>query len=104
MSFADCLGSVGFGFCIYSTLITVINLKLLLESRFWNWPLVTSVVASVFVYIIFNIIMAYLWVNTVVINAVERMMSGKQSTFLESGVRFNTSHIQTFPIDMQLLR
>ena len=68
MSFADCLGGVGFGFCVYSTLLTVINLKLLLESRFWNWPLVASVVASVAAYIIFNLIMAYLWVDTSVHN------------------------------------
>ena len=67
-------------------------------------PLVASVVASVVGYIIFNIILAYLWVNTAVTNAVERMMYAKKSTFLDAGVRFNTSHIQTFPLDMQLLR
>ena len=67
-------------------------------------PLVASVVASIGVYIIFNIIMAYLRVSTVVTNAVERMSYGTESKYLQAGVRFNTSNIQTFPLDMQLLR
>ena len=104
MSLADCLGKFAFGFCNYTTLITVINLKLLLESRFWNLPLVSSVVLSILVYIIFNIITAYLWVNTSLHNAVERMTYVKQATFLKDGVKFNTSQIHTFPINMELLR
>ena len=122
MSFADCLGGVGFGFCIYSTLLIVINLKLLLESRFWSWPLVASVVASVAAFSILNLIMAYLWVDTSVHNgrflkftvrklplstfytAVERMGYYKESSFREAGVWFDTKVIQSFPINMQLLR
>ena len=104
MGSADCLGKFSFGFVIYSSMITIINLKLLLESRFWNLPLVASVVLSIGAYIVLNIGTAYLWVSTEFLNVMERMTYFKESSFLNDGVKFNTSMIPTFPIDMQLLR
>ena len=85
-------------------MITIINLKLLLESRFWNLPLVASVVLSIGAYIVLNIGTAYLWLSTDFHNVMERMTYFKESSFLNDGVKFNTSMIPTFPIDMQLLR
>ena len=104
MSFADCLGGVGFGFCVYSTLLTVINLKLLLESRFWNLPLVASVILSIVFYLIFNLIMAYIWVKTGLHNAAQRMTYVKESTYIQAGIKFNTSQIHSFPPNMDLHR
>ena len=104
MSFADCLGKFGFGFCIYSSMVTVINLKLLLESRFWNLPLVASVVFSVSSYIIVNICLAYLWLSTKFINVMQRMTYYKEETFLKDGVKFDTRQVPLFPSNMQLLR
>ena len=85
-------------------MIAVINLKLLLESKFWNLPLVASVVLSIVLYIIFNITLAYLWIPTTVHNVVERMTYYSQENFLSDGVKFNTTYLVTFPMNMQLLR
>ena len=88
-------------------MVTVINLKLLLESRFWSFPLVASVILSVSLYIIVNIGMAFLWVSTYFLNAMERMTYYKEETFIKDGVKFETrgpSGLSSFPMNMQLLR
>ena len=85
-------------------MITIINLKLLLESRFWNLPLVASVVLSIGAYIVLNIGTAYLWLSTDFHNVMERMTYYKEANFLKDGVKFNTSIIHRFPANMQLLR
>ena len=90
-SLSDSLGKFSFGFCIYSTLVAIVNIKLWFQSRSWNFPLVGSIIFSVSIYIIFNIVLAYLRINTGVLNF-----------FTSMG--FNTDIISTFPPEPDIFR
>ena len=57
---SDSLEKFSFGFCVYSTVVPMVNLKLWFQSRSWNFPLVASILLSVLLYIVFNIGLAYL--------------------------------------------
>ena len=69
----------------------MVNLKLWFQSRSWNWPLVASIILSVFLYIAFNIGLAFLRINTGVLN------------FFDSG-GFNTDVISSFPPEPDIFR
>ena len=88
---SDSLGKFSFGFCIYSTVVAIVNIKLWFQSRSWNFPLVGSIIFSVSVFIIFNIGLAYLRINTGVLN------------FFTS-VGFDTNIISTFPPEPDIFR
>ena len=87
----DSLEKFSFGFCVYSTVVPMVNIKLWFQSRSWNFPLVTSIIASVLLYIVFNIGLAFLRINTGVLNF-----------FTGSG--FNTDVISTFPPEPDIFR
>ena len=78
----ETLGQFSFGFCVYSSVVTIVNLKLWFQSRCWSLPLLGSLVFSVSVYIIFNIILAYLRINVGVLNFFSSGDEGVQDTEL----------------------
>ena len=59
-NFIEELGQFGFGFCVYSSVVAIVNIKLWFQSRSWSVPLVSSIIFSISVYILFNIGLAYL--------------------------------------------
>ena len=87
----DSLGKFSFGFCVYSSVVPMVNIKLWFQSRSWNFPLVISIIFSVLIYIVFNIGLAFLRINTGVLNF-----------FTGSG--FNTDVISTFPPEPDIFR
>ena len=87
----DSLEKFSFGFCVYSTVVPMVNIKLWFQSRSWNFPLVASIIFSILIYIVFNIGLAFLRINTGVLNF-----------FTGSG--FNTDVISTFPPEPDIFR
>ena len=77
VSFPDELGQFSFGFCVYSTVVAVVNLKLWFQSRSWSLPLVSSIVFSLAVYVAFNIGLAYVRINSGVLNFFNNMFGGE---------------------------
>jgi hypothetical protein len=53
---ADTLGKEAFGVAIYQSVVIVVNLKLLLTSRYWNALLVGSVVLSLISFLVVTMI------------------------------------------------
>ena len=74
---SDELGQFCFGFCVYSTVVAVVNLKLWFQSRSWSVPLVSSIVFSVSIYILFNIGLAYIRINSGVLNFFNNLFGGE---------------------------
>jgi len=79
------MGQVSFGLCVYSTVVTLVNLKLWFQSRSWNIPLIFSFIFSVSAYIGLTLAYDAVRINTGILN------------FL--GEEFDTSTISTFPMD-----
>ena len=77
VSFPDELGQFSFGFCVYSTVVVVVNLKLWFQSRSWSLTLVSSIVFSLAVYVAFNIGLAYVRINSGVLNFFNNMFGGE---------------------------
>ena len=75
--FTDELGQFSFGFCVYSTVVAVVNLKLWFQSRSWSLPLVSSIIFSISVYVAFNIGLAYVRINSGVLNFFNDMFGGE---------------------------
>jgi len=79
------LGQVSFGLCIYSTVVTLVNLKLLFQSRSWNAPLIISIMFSIVAYIGLTLAYDAVRINTGILN------------FFGGG--YNTTVMPTTPLD-----
>ena len=58
-------------------MVAVVNLKLWFQSRSWSVPLVSSIVFSVSIYILFNIGLAYIRINSGVLNFFNNLFGGE---------------------------
>jgi len=81
----EVLGQFSFGLCIYSTAVTLVNLKLWFQSRSWNAPLIFGILISVVSFM--GITLAY---DTARINV------GILNFF---GDNYNSTIMPTVPID-----
>ena len=58
-------------------MVAVVNLKLWFQSRSWSLPLVFSIIFSISVYVAFNIGLAYVRINSGVLNFFNDMFGGE---------------------------
>ena len=64
------MDQASFGICVYTSLIILVNLKLLFHARSWNWPLIGSIIFSVIVYLVFNLLYHSLRVPSSIMNII----------------------------------
>ena len=77
-------------------MVAVVNLKLMFQSRSWSAPLISSILFSLAVYVAFNIGLAYLSINSGVLNFFNNLFGGEEP--------INDDIIPVFPAVPDLLR
>eukprot|EP00092_Neocalanus_flemingeri_P006019 GFUD01006485.1.p1 GENE.GFUD01006485.1~~GFUD01006485.1.p1 ORF type:complete len:1188 (+),score=195.19 GFUD01006485.1:192-3755(+) len=86
----EVLGQFSFGVCIYSTVIALVNLKLLFQSRSWNAQLILGIVVSVAGYVALTFAYDALRINVGIFNFF--------------GGDYNSTIMPTFPVDPDRVR
>lgn len=84
------LGQSSFGICVYTSLIILVNLKLLFHARSWNWPLISSIVFSLLVYIGVNFLYHSLRVSSSIMNLI--------------GYDYDTEIMQSVPVNLEMFQ